>query len=189
MSIAIAAIVIAEIAIDNSFVGWFAVSVRPSDPHLTRLVSALADIETAADDNVERSLEIQRRARVLRQRLEAGEQLVPLIRSEQSPRVVELLSTNMVTLETAGAELRAAQALALRSEGLTIETIAQLFGVTRQRISALLRQKAAVAGDVSARRGRSSDVAHQTRGRPLAPDQRRASADVVSTIHRSKEDR
>jgi predicted XRE-type DNA-binding protein len=109
-----------------------------------RLINALADMEAAAGDNVERSLEVQRRAMELRGRLEAGASLVDLVQDEEEPRVVELLSTNMATLETAGAELRAAQALALRAEGLTIEAIAELFGVTRQRISALLKQKAAL---------------------------------------------
>jgi predicted XRE-type DNA-binding protein len=109
-----------------------------------RLISALTEMETAVGDNVERSLEVQRRAIELRGRLEAGGSLVDLVRDEEEPRVVELLSTNMATLETAGAELRAAQALALRAEGLTIEAIAELFGVTRQRISALLKQKAAL---------------------------------------------
>ena len=42
-----------------------------------------------------------------------------------------------------GAVEGAAQALALRDEGLTISDIAELFGVTRQRVSALLRQKSA----------------------------------------------
>ena len=110
---------------------------------LSRLMDALADIETAAADNAERSLEVQRRASELRERLAEGEALVELVRDEESPRTVELLSTNMATLETAGAELRAAKALALRADGLTIEEIADLFGVTRQRISALLKQKAA----------------------------------------------
>ena len=112
---------------------------------LKRLVRALDDIETAAAENAERSLEVQRRTRELRDRLVRGEPLVDLVRDEKPPRVVELLSTNMASLETSGAELRAAQALALRAEGLTIAKIADLFGVTRQRISALLRQKAAEA--------------------------------------------
>ena len=54
----------------------------------------------------------------------------------------------MASLETVGSELRASLALALRDEGLTIEAIAGLFGVTRQRISALLKQKAAI-GDLA----------------------------------------
>lgn len=119
-------------------------SVTTGDDHLTTLIAALAAIESAAGANAERSLEIQARARSLRSSLDDGESLVDLVREEPRPSTVELLSTNMATLETAGAQLRAAKALALRAEGLTIEAIAELFGVTRQRISALLRQKAAV---------------------------------------------
>jgi len=114
-----------------------------SDAHIERLLGALTDIEVAAQGNVERSRRLLRRARYLRERLQAGDHLVELVEGETTPRMVELLSTNMATLETAGAEFRAAEALALRAEGLTIEAIAELFGVTRQRISALLRQKAA----------------------------------------------
>lgn len=111
---------------------------------LARLLEALVDIEAGAAENVERSLEIQRRVRRLRDDIEAGGDLVELVQREEAPRVVELLSANMSNLETVGSELRAAQALALRAEGLTIEAIAKLFGVTRQRISALLKQKAAL---------------------------------------------
>ena len=114
------------------------------DEPAKRLISALTDIEAAAEGNAERSRQLQRRARYLRERLQAGDDLVDLVENEESPRMVELLSINMATLETAGAEFRATEALALRAEGLTIEAIAVLFGVTRQRISALLKQKAAV---------------------------------------------
>jgi predicted XRE-type DNA-binding protein len=120
--------------------------VSTDSDDLDRLLDALVDIDIAAGENVERSRAIQKRARVLRRRLRAGESLAEVVHDEEPPRIVELLSTNMATLETAGAELRAAQALALRAEGLTIEAIADLFGVTRQRISALLKQKAAVVG-------------------------------------------
>ncbi len=108
---------------------------------IDRLVAALDDMEQAAADNAERSIVVAHRAAELRRRLADGEPLADVVAAEESPRIVELLSTNMVTLETAGAELRVAQALALRHEGLTIERIADLFGVTRQRISALLRQR------------------------------------------------
>ena len=105
-------------------------------------MSALHAIEGATADNIARSREVRVRAQSLRERLDAGGSLVEWVEGEESPRMVELLSTNMVMLETAGAELRAAQAAALRAEGLTIEAIAELFGVTRQRISALLRRNA-----------------------------------------------
>ncbi|HEY5651106.1 MAG TPA: hypothetical protein VIW46_06620 [Acidimicrobiia bacterium] len=108
-----------------------------------RLLNALTEIEEAAQGNVKRNQQLQERARYLREQLEAGNDLVTLVEREERPRMVELLSANKVVLETAGAEFRAAEALALRAEGLTIEAIAGLFGVTRQRISALLKQPAA----------------------------------------------
>jgi transcriptional regulator len=136
---------IAAVAIDRRS-GELVHSVIVADEteSLSRLVAALHEMERAAADNIERSREIQRRAHLLRRRLEAGGSLVELVRAEAPPRTVELVSSNMTTLETAGAELRAAQALALRAEGLTIESIADLFGVSRQRISALLRQRTAL---------------------------------------------
>lgn len=107
-----------------------------------RLLVALGALEEAAAGNVERSRLLRERAGHLKERLEAGDDLVALIESEESPRMAELLSANMAVLETAGAEFRAAEAHALRAAGLTIERIAGLFGVTRQRISALLKQSA-----------------------------------------------
>ncbi len=108
-----------------------------------RLLHSLVKLEAAAADNIDRSRELQQRAEALRETLRAGSDLVDVVEAESSPRMVELISSNMEALETAGAEFRAAEALALRSHGLTIEAIANLFGVTRQRISALLKQKAA----------------------------------------------
>lgn len=135
---------VADTAVAVAVGRWLTDGVTSDQDTVTRLLAALRDIEAGAAENVDRSVEIQRRVRFLRERLEAGEDLVELVRQEDPPRTVELMSANMATLETAGAELRAAQALALRSEGLTIEAIAELFGVTRQRISALLKQRAAL---------------------------------------------
>ena len=115
-----------------------------TDDSNERLLAALSEVEAAAQANAARSRALQQRARELGRRLRAGENIVDLVNREKPPRMVELLSSNMAALETAGAEFRAAEALALRAEGLTIEAIADLFGVTRQRISALLKQKAAV---------------------------------------------
>ena len=113
-----------------------------------RLVASLAHIEAAVQGNLDRSRRLQQRASTLRRQLQEGSDLVDLIEAEETPRMVELISSNMATLETAGAEFRAAEALALRSRGLTINAIAELFGVTRQRISALLKQKSAVQTDL-----------------------------------------
>lgn len=113
------------------------------EPAQHRLIEALGGIELAAAANVERGLEIQRRVRWFRERLEAGETVEALVDREPSPGTVELITMNKAALEDVGSEFRAALALALREGGLTIDAIASHFGVTRQRISALLRQKAA----------------------------------------------
>lgn len=113
----------------------------PAKTDRDRLLEALTGIEAALADNVERSLEIQKRVQHFHERLNRGGSIEELIGEEPAPRTVEMLTTNMAVLETVGSEFRANLAHALRAEGLTIEAIASLFGVTRQRISALLRQQ------------------------------------------------
>ncbi len=108
-----------------------------------RLIAALEDLERTAAENARRSLEIQARSSVMRAQLLDGASAHDVIHNEEQPRMVELLSSNMEVLKTAGTEYRVAQAEALRSEGATVEAIGDLFGVTRQRISALLRQRLA----------------------------------------------
>jgi hypothetical protein len=53
---------------------------------------------------------------------------------------VESISTVLSALATAGHTWRREQAAALHAEQVSINRIAALFGVTRQRISALLRE-------------------------------------------------
>lgn len=104
---------------------------------------ALEEIQAAAAANVERSREIQRRVKWYSAEIDKGTSMEQLVEREETPRIVELLTMNAAALDAVGSGFRASLALALRSEGVTIGAIADLFGVTRQRISALLRQKAA----------------------------------------------
>ena len=62
---------------------------------------------------------------------------------EPRPLVVERISTVLASLATAGHFWRREQASALQGEQVSINRIAALFGVTRQRISVLLRERAA----------------------------------------------
>ncbi len=105
------------------------------------LVRALVELEAGIVANLERSEQIAARTRWLVERLGAGQSLGELLAEEPQPLIVELLTANLDVLQDLGAEVRAAQAHVLRAEGFTIEQIATLFGVTRQRISALLRQR------------------------------------------------
>jgi len=139
---------IAEIAIDTDPCAWWDSSMttthhqQQSDtaPISVDLDSPLDMIDLALTDNIARSHEIQRRVRLLKSQLANGTSLEDLVNAEESPRTVELISANLAILEGVGSDFRLSLAQALRREGLTIEAVAALFGVTRQRISALLRQ-------------------------------------------------
>jgi hypothetical protein len=107
-------------------------------PHVSKLLLALQELEEAASANIERAREIQRRIGWLRDQLEHGTPIGDIVTEEERPLIVELVTTNMQALESWGSLLRRAEAEALRAEGFTQQQIAELFGVTRQRISALL---------------------------------------------------
>ena len=64
-------------------------------------------------------------------------QTVPLNTRMQ---IIELISDAFKTLSDAGSRFRQMEARALYDEGMTMDEIAVVLGVTRQRVSALLRQ-------------------------------------------------
>jgi predicted XRE-type DNA-binding protein len=90
---------------------------------------------------------IEDRVAMLRRRRAEGAEWGDLVGDEQRPLIVELLSAGQERLVRSGSKLRRAQAQALRAEGLTYDRIAELFGVTRQRVIALV--KAADAANTS----------------------------------------
>jgi hypothetical protein len=68
-----------------------------------------------------------------------------IVPGESRPLIVERLSTALATLSAAGHDWRREQAAAFQAEQVSINRIAALFGVTRQRISALLKETGAGA--------------------------------------------
>ena len=87
----------------------------------------------------------QARARaenLLRER-RAGRPWLETVTGESRPLIVERISTVLATLSAAGHDWRREQAAALQAEQVSINRIAALFGVTRQRISALLKESGA----------------------------------------------
>jgi hypothetical protein len=100
---------------------------------------ALRNLREAVNDNLARTTEILERLDHFEAHLAAGHSVTSAVVDEPAPRIVEMLSLNMAVLETCGAEFRTAQARSLHQEGMTMDVIGELFGVTRQRISALLR--------------------------------------------------
>lgn len=82
------------------------------------------------------------RTRLLAERLAAGSDLTAAMQAEERPLIITSLTALIDDLQLAGGELRRAEAAQLREEGLTQEQIAAVFGVTRQRAAALLKDPA-----------------------------------------------
>lgn len=99
---------------------------------LTGLVRALRENSARIEGTISR-------AERIREQREAGLTYREIESAEERPLIVELTRDNLAALVEAGSRLRRAEARALHAEGMTMEQIAELFGVTRQRVSALLR--------------------------------------------------
>jgi hypothetical protein len=106
------------------------------------VLSALDNVRDALLLNVELGTRALEKIERLMARREAGEPWTVIVPTEDKPLVVEMLSANLERLSAAGSRLRRAQAKALHDEGMTMEQIAVCFGVTRQRVSALLKERA-----------------------------------------------
>jgi hypothetical protein len=105
-----------------------------SDPTLL----ALEDLGRAAEQVRQAVERVNTRAAYIRARREKGVPYREIVTSEDRPLIAELLTETIRRFESAGTRFRQAEARALHQEGVTMEQIAELFGLTRQRISALL---------------------------------------------------
>jgi len=103
------------------------------------VIEALDDLVEALAQNIEASELAMKRARNIKELRARGLPYRDIADETGAPVVVQLVTANLDRLRLFGARLRQAQAAALYDEGLTMDQIAGLFGVTRQRISALLR--------------------------------------------------
>ena len=118
------------------------------------VLAALDDLVAAIEENGRRNQRVLERAAYLRAERQKGRSYSELVSVEQRPLIVELIGENLRRLNEYGSRLRREEARALHDEGVTMEEIAALFGVTRQRVSALLK---------AAERGRSNGSATAAR--------------------------
>jgi len=88
-------------------------------------------------------LEIERRAHQLAGSRRSGRRWGDIVSGEPRPRLTELLSNSLRLLSENGVRFRRALAKAMHAEGMSTEEIARQFGVSRQRISNLLRRRIA----------------------------------------------
>jgi DNA-directed RNA polymerase specialized sigma24 family protein len=103
-------------------------------------LEALTALENTLADNQRRTTLIKKRIAQLRRLRSKGASYAEIVSSRDEPLIVQLLTESSMALDTVGANVRRAEARALHAEGLTMEQIAQRFGVTRQRVSILLRK-------------------------------------------------
>jgi hypothetical protein len=108
-----------------------------------RALSSLIDTLDECVGELERA---RKRANALREDRQSGRTWLDIVSGEERPLVVESISTVLNRLATTGSVWRREQAAALQGEDVSINRIAAMFGVTRQRISALLREREEAAG-------------------------------------------
>ncbi len=112
----------------------------PRMPHRDSFLRAIADLEKALDENSKRAELMKTRIAEIRRQREAGRSYRQIVDTEDAPLVVRLLTESSRALDETGARVRRTEALALHEEGMTMEQIAAKFGVSRQRVSGLLRE-------------------------------------------------
>jgi hypothetical protein len=101
---------------------------------------ALTALEEVIDENEKRARLIKKRMTRIRRARVQGLRYSDEVADEDGPLIVQLVTESSAALDRSGANVRRAEAEALYAEGMTMDQIAERFGVTRQRVSALLRK-------------------------------------------------
>ena len=115
------------------------------------VVVALEAVKEAVRRNMEVGRIVLERADRILTDHEAGKAWSEIVKDEDRPLIVELLTSNLNRLMSAGGQLRRAKAKALHDDGMTMEQIASFFGVTRQRVSALLNDRSSEEASIDLR--------------------------------------
>jgi hypothetical protein len=105
------------------------------------VLDALDALVEVLEENNRRNARAIEQAQAMRSLRDLGLSYSEIALAEERPGIVEMATANLEALLRTGSRLRRAQAAALHREGMTMERIADLFGVTRQRVSALLRSR------------------------------------------------
>jgi DNA-binding transcriptional regulator GbsR (MarR family) len=109
---------------------------------LDAFLQALEELDRALDESLDMAKRMKQRIKEIDAAHAAGRQLRDIVPDEDTPVLVQLLTRSTNLLHSYGTRVRRTEALALHREGMTMDEIARLFGVTRQRVSALLRERA-----------------------------------------------
>jgi hypothetical protein len=102
-------------------------------------LEALRALDRGLDQNIRRAHRMKSRIADLERACATGRPISEIIPEEEQPLIVELLTESTEVLHDYGSQVRRTEARVLHAEGMPMERIARLFGVTRQRVSTLLR--------------------------------------------------
>lgn len=121
----------------------------PADP----AVSALRELGSQLDRTLADLAEARRRVDQLERLRADGMSWHEIVTQEERPLVVEAVTRALDDLGSVGGRFRREEARALHREDVSITRIGKLFGVSRQRVSAILQEPPRPRdGDVSAGR-------------------------------------
>jgi hypothetical protein len=102
------------------------------------VLEVLDDVVAALKENTERAKRAMERAEQIRVRRKKGMSYSEIADDGYGPLLIRLVTENLQNLADKGSRLRRAHARALYSEGATLQEIAKMYGVTHQRISAII---------------------------------------------------
>lgn len=102
-------------------------------------MEALEELDRALDVGIDLAHRMKRRIVEFQRARSEGRPLREIVPQEETPLIVQLVTESTNLLHSRGNRVRVTEARALHGEGMTMDEIARLFGVTRQRVSALLR--------------------------------------------------
>ena len=104
------------------------------------VIASLHALGQALEENASEEKLLAQRIQEMISARERGADWADVLKHEDYPGTVHLVSSTLARLSTASGHVRRSLVVALRSEGVTIPVIARLFGVTHQRVSNLLRR-------------------------------------------------
>ena len=106
------------------------------------VLAALSAVVTSLRECSDHINEARERAEMVFASRRSGASYAEILGSADTPLVLELLTSILSAVSDTGSKLRRAEARALYAEGLSMEKIARIFGVSRQRVSSLLQPTA-----------------------------------------------
>jgi hypothetical protein len=107
------------------------------------VLDAIENLVEVLNAICEHRTKITQRAALIRQRRDAGVAYSVIVPEEIPPLIVERARGSLNELVEAAGRLQRAEARALYAEGMSMDRIGSLFGVTRQRIADFVREETA----------------------------------------------